>query len=233
VRTRSLLYSFNYAIEGIVYALRTQRNMRLHVIAAAVVLSAALFFRIGGLELLALLFAITFVLVTELVNTAVEAAIDVATNRFDPMAKVSKDVAAGAVFIASLNAIAVGYLVFFRRLTHITETLLTRVRQAPAHLTAIAIALTLLGVLVVKAYNREGSFLSGGWPSGHTAAAFAAATATGYVTQSAQATIFALFIAALVLQSRVESGIHTIPQTMLGAILGFLVTTAVFQLFWL
>ena len=59
-----------------------------------------------------LLLAITFVLVAELVNTAVEAAVDVASTSFDPMAKIAKDIAAGAVLIAALNAVAVGYLVF-------------------------------------------------------------------------------------------------------------------------
>lgn len=233
MRARSILGSFDYAIQGIVYALRTQRNMRLHVAATALVLGAALFFRIDAWELVALFFAIAFVFVAELVNTALEAAIDVATEHFDPMAKVAKDVAAGAVFVASLNALAVGYLVFFGRLSEEADSVLSRLREAPAHMTAIAIALTLLAVLVAKAYNKEGSFLSGGWPSGHTAVAFAAATAMGYVTQSARATIIALFIAVLVAQSRVEAGIHSVAQSVLGAMLGVLITTAVFQLFWM
>ena len=231
MRSGSLLYSFTYALQGIIYALRTQRNMRLHILAAGLVLGAALFFRIDEFELLALVFAITFVLVAELVNTAIEAAIDVATEHFDPMAKVAKDVAAGAVFIASLNAIAVGYLVFFARFTRSADTVLSRVRETPTHLTVIAIGLTLVVVLIVKAYNKEGSLLSGGWPSGHTATAFAAAAAMGYGTHSAKATVIALFIAALVAQSRVESGIHSIPQTVLGGLLGLLIATAVFQLF--
>jgi len=228
-----VLWSFDYAIQGIVYALRTQRNMRLHVLAAAAVLVGALFLRIDGFELLSLLFAITFVLVAEMVNTSIEATIDVATEQFDPTAKTAKDVAAGAVFIASVNAVAVGYIVFFNRLTGVTDILLSRVRQTPVHLTAIAVGLTLLAVIVTKAYNREGSFLSGGWPSGHTAVAFAVATAMGHMTQSARVTIFALFIAALVAQSRIEAGIHSIPQTILGGLLGALIATAVFQLSWL
>ena len=60
MRSRSLLWSFNYAIEGIVYALRTQRNMRLHTTAALLVLGASLFFKISRLEFIAILFAIVF-----------------------------------------------------------------------------------------------------------------------------------------------------------------------------
>jgi diacylglycerol kinase (ATP) len=231
VRSRSLLWSFDYAIQGIVYALRTQRNMRLHALAAIVVLVAALFFRIGGLELVALLFAISLVFIAELANTSLEAVVDLAIETYEPMAKIAKDVAAGGVLIASLNAVAVGYVVFFGRLTPVAQTLMTRIGSSSPALTLIALALTALTVLVLKAATHEATFVRGGWPSGHTALAVATATAVGYATQSAKAMLLAMFIAALVGQSRVETEAHTIPQTVLGALLGFLLTTAVFQVF--
>ncbi len=232
MRSRSLLWSFNYAIEGIVYALRTQRNMRLHITAALIVLGASLFFRISRLEFIAILFAIVFVLVSELMNTAIEAAVDVATQSFDPIAKVAKDVAAGAVFIAAVNAVVVGYIVFFARLGRVGDLLLQRVQQTPTHITIVALLLTSIGVLVGKAITRSGTYMRGGWPSGHTATAAAAATAIGYVTASGGAAALAGFIAFLVGQSRVENGAHTWPQVIVGALLGFLLTTLVFQVSW-
>ncbi|MDO8915557.1 MAG: diacylglycerol kinase [Coriobacteriia bacterium] len=233
MRSRSIFWSFDYAIQGIVHALRTQRNMRLHALAASVVLLAALFFRVRGVELAILLFAISLVVVTELANTAIEAAVDVAIDTFDPMAKVAKDVAAGAVLIASVNAVAVGYIVFFARLTPITQRFIEAAPASPASLTIIALALTGIAVLVLKAitHERNTTYLRGGWPSGHTALAVVLATSIGYATQSAKAMILAMFIAALVGQSRVETDAHSIPQTVLGALLGFLLTTAVFQVF--
>ena len=111
-RPPSIFESFNYAIEGIIHVLRTQRNMRIHFGAAVAVLVAALAFDVSRLELIALLIAIAFVLIAEMINTAVEAAVDVASTSFDPMAKLAKDIGAGAVLIAAINAIAVGYLVF-------------------------------------------------------------------------------------------------------------------------
>jgi diacylglycerol kinase (ATP) len=231
VRTRAIVFSFNYAIQGVAYALRTQWNMRLHVIVAALVMAAALFFRLGTFEVIALAFAITLVFVTELVNTALEAAVDIATDSFEPLAKTAKDVAAGAVLVAAINAVVVGYLVFLDPLSGAVETVFERVRSAPAHLTVIALALTMIAVVVTKALNREGSFMSGGWPSGHAALAFAAATALAFVTESARATLLALFIAFLVAQSRVEGDFHSVTQTVIGALLGVLLATAVFQLF--
>ena len=75
-------------------------------------LVAAVAVGVSRLELIALLLAISFVLIAEMINSAIEQAIDVATTSFDPLAKLAKDIAAGAVLIATVNAVAVGYLVF-------------------------------------------------------------------------------------------------------------------------
>ncbi|MDY0340414.1 MAG: diacylglycerol kinase [Coriobacteriia bacterium] len=232
MRSRSLLWSFNYAIEGIVYALRTQRNMRLHMTAALLVLGGSLFFRISRLEFIAILFAIVFVIVSELMNTAIEAAVDVATQSFDPIAKVAKDVAAGAVFVAAVNAVVVGYIVFFARFGVVGDYLLVRVQQTPMHITIVALLLTSVAVLIGKAVTRSGTYMRGGWPSGHTATAAAAATAIGYITASGGVAALAGFLAFLVGQSRVENEAHTWPQVLVGALLGFLITTLVFQVSW-
>ena len=111
-RAPTVFDSFNYAFEGIIHVLRTQRNMRIHFAVAFVVIVAALIVNVTKLELIALCISITFVLIAEMLNTGIEAAIDIATTSFDPMAKLAKDIAAGAVLIASVNALVVGYLVF-------------------------------------------------------------------------------------------------------------------------
>jgi diacylglycerol kinase (ATP) len=102
-RRVSVVESFNFAVEGIIHVLRTHRNMRLHFAAAVVVLVLALWIGVDRIELIALLLSISFVLIAEMINSAIEAAIDVATSSFDPLAKLAKDIAAGAVLIASIN----------------------------------------------------------------------------------------------------------------------------------
>lgn len=232
MRSRSLIWSFNYAIEGVVYALRTQRNMRLHVAAALLALLVALIFDVGRFELIAIIFAISLVFVAELINTAIEATVDLAVDSYDPIAKIAKDVSAGAVLVAATNAVVIAFLVLFDPVQLVAQNGLDWVSIAPAGLTAVALALVLLGVIVLKAASREGTFLHGGWPSGHTALAFGAATALGFVTGSAGALVLAFFIAALVAQSRIETEVHTIPQTVLGALIGVLIVTATFQVFF-
>src|SRR5438094_10504857 len=81
-RAPSLIDSFNYAFEGIIHVLRTQRNLRIHFLAAVAVLIVALYLDVSKIELMALLLAIAFVLITEMVNSAIEGAIDLSTTSF-------------------------------------------------------------------------------------------------------------------------------------------------------
>ena len=107
-----------------------------------------------------------------MINSALEAGIDVATTSFDPLAKLAKDIAAGAVLIATVNAVAVGYLVFSDVFVNRSSRLIERLRDAPAELTVIALVLTIILVLGTKAYTGRGTPLRGGLPSGHAAVAF-------------------------------------------------------------
>lgn len=231
---RSTLKSFTWAFEGIVYVLRTQRNMKIHFAVALVVIIGSLFFELSRVELVALLLTVSFVLVMEMINTAIEAAIDTFGTAFDPMAKIAKDVAAGAVLIAALNAIAVGYLIFFDRLEEPSQTLVRLVRQSPMHLSVIALVLVLLLVIIAKAVTHGGTPFRGGMPSGHSAVAFAGWTAITFIAASLNhgmlISLLALLMAVLVAQSRVESGVHSLMEVIIGAALGILVTTFFFQL---
>ena len=235
-RSPSILQSFNFAFEGIIHVLRTQRNMRIHFAIAIGVLIAALVVGVGRLELCALLIAISFVLIAEMLNTALEAGIDVSTTSFDPLAKLAKDIAAGAVLIATINAIAVGYLVFVERLEDRSSSLLDKLRDAPAELTLIALVLTAFLVIAVKAYTGRGRPLRGGLPSGHAAVAFAGWMAATYIVGDSThwflVSSLTFIMALLVAQTRVEAGIHSFLEVLSGGVLGALVTLVLFQLFW-
>ena len=107
-----LLWSFRFALRGVGWGLRTQRNLRIHLAAAGAVLLASAAFPVSRLEGLFLLGAVVAVPAAELFNTALEAAIDLATDRIHPLARVAKDAAAAAVLLTSLYAVGVGLLVF-------------------------------------------------------------------------------------------------------------------------
>jgi len=231
-RAPTLIDSFNYAFEGIIHVLRTQRNLRIHFAVAIVVIGAAAALGVERMELIALLIVIAFVLVAEMVNTAIEGAIDVSTTSFDPNAKLAKDVAAGAVLISTVTAIAVGYLVFAHAAAHRTARVLDRVREAPAEITLAALVLVILVVIATKAWSGRGTPLRGGLPSGHSAIAFAGWMAATYIINDDHRFLISsltFIMALLVAQTRVESGVHSALEVLYGGVLGALVTLVVFQ----
>jgi diacylglycerol kinase (ATP) len=229
----SVIESFNFAIEGVIHVLRTQRNMRIHFGAAVVVIVVSVAVGVSKIELIVLLLSIAFVLIAEMINTAIEGTIDAATTSFDPMAKLAKDIAAGAVLIASVNAVAVGYLVFAGKAADKTANVLDRVRNAPAEISLVALVLTVIIVIATKAWTGRGTPLRGGLPSGHAAVAFAGWMAATYIVGDAHRFVVSaltFIMALLVAQTRVESGVHSALEVAYGGALGALVTLSVFQL---
>jgi diacylglycerol kinase (ATP) len=231
-----MIASLNYAFAGIIHTIRTQRNMRIHLVVAVLVMIAGLALGVSRGELLALLLAAALVILAEMINTAMEAAIDIATSSFDPRAKIAKDVAAGAVLVCAAVALGVAYVVFADRLQHPTTTTLNRVRSSPVNLTVIALLVVVIVVIAAKAWTSTGTPVSGGMPSGHAALAFAGVTAIAFATAHSQHSVLvlsiALLMAVLVAQTRVEARIHTVFEVVVGALVGALVTLLVFQVWF-
>ena len=233
-RQGSLRWSFTWAFEGIVFVLRTQRNMQVHVAAGLLVLILAVVLGVSRFELLALVIVVSLVLVAEMFNTALEAAIDAVITSYHPLVTIAKDVAAGAVLIAALAAVATAYLILYGRLSEPGRDLLKGLRQAPAHVVVIVVVVTVIAVVALKAYSGAGTPLRGGFPSGHAAVAFAAWMAITLIvlplTHGALVSTLAFLVALLVAQSRVEAGFHSSAEVVAGALLGSGVTILLFQI---
>ncbi|MDN5321774.1 MAG: diacylglycerol kinase [Clostridia bacterium] len=115
-KRRKFLSGFNFALQGIIYCIQNERHMRFHIFAAAIALLFGWYLNISGMEWLILVFSITLVIVLEMINSAIENTIDMFTNEYHPLAEVAKNVAAGAVLVAALNALVVGAVVFLPKL---------------------------------------------------------------------------------------------------------------------
>lgn len=109
-KAHSLFASFKYASAGLYFMLRTQRNMRIHTVSGIAVFALAVGLKLPSLQLALIAVVCSLVVICEMFNTAIENAVDLATHRRHPLAKAAKDVAAGAVMAAALNAIVVGVL---------------------------------------------------------------------------------------------------------------------------
>lgn len=229
-RKQSFVRSVNASIAGIMYTFKSERNMKFHYLVSFLVLILSLFFNFSKLEFMQLLGAITLVVVAEMINTAVEKTVDLVTKEYHELAKIAKDVAAGAVLVSALYAVVVAYFLFYKKLSTLTGNLVYRIRESELHITLICIVIVLIAVVVVKAITLTGTPLKGGMPSGHAALAFALATSLTLMTERVEASSLAYLMAFLVAQSRIEGKIHTFWETMAGGMLGTLVAIVIFQL---
>ncbi|MBC8529953.1 diacylglycerol kinase [Christensenellaceae bacterium NSJ-44] len=224
--------NFNYAIAGLVYCVRTQRSMRIHFILAIMAVIAGIVLRISRVQMVLLMLTIALVVFAEMINTAIEGVVDMVTKEYHPLAEMVKDVAAGAVLVTAVVAIGVGYLIFFERITNIALVGITTVRNLPVHVTYASLAVVVLVVIAVKSLgiNRRGTFLSGGFPSGHSALAFSLFTAMTVVAGDPLVATLGLLLALLVAQSRIESHTHSPFEVIAGGVIGVLVTILLMQL---
>lgn len=111
---KSLGKSFKYSFQGIVYCVKNERNMRIHISIAAYTLVFSAFYHLTGAEYILLMGAICMVLFAEAVNTAIEAIVNLQTQCYDHLARIAKDVAAGAVFITAFFAVVIGCILFLK-----------------------------------------------------------------------------------------------------------------------
>ncbi|ABP67425.1 diacylglycerol kinase [Caldicellulosiruptor saccharolyticus DSM 8903] len=229
-RKRTLLESFDNAINGIIIAFKSQRNMKIHFLTAFLVLFFTIVFKLNKIETVIILICIGFVITAELINTAIENTIDLMAKDFEPKAKIAKDVAAGAVLVTALLALTIGYFLFYDKMKLPLEITLKHIRGISFHVVFLSLIIVAMVIVVVKAVNKRTKFMQGGMPSGHTALAFAAATAIIMLTNNLIIVSLAVFMAFLVLESRIEAKIHTIWEAVVGAVIGVLVTLLIFKI---
>ncbi|MDQ7822179.1 MAG: diacylglycerol kinase [Candidatus Eremiobacteraeota bacterium] len=227
-----ILDTINCAINGLIYALKTERNLKIHVVIAILVLLTCLWIDIDRSDLMFIFFSITLVLMAETFNTAVEAIVNLLTLSHHPLAKIAKDVSAGAVLVTTVNALAAGYLIILPAIKKpILSDVINKIKQQYTHAIVILIVLILIVVMIFKSMGGRGSFTRGGIVSGHAALAFAASTAILCITRNVLATSLAFMLALLVAQSRVEAKFHRWLEVVLGALIGILASLVVFALF--
>jgi len=230
-RPGSFLGSLNCAIEGVLWAVKTQRHMLVHLLAAVAVLLIALMLRLTLLEFALLALAIILVLFAELINTALEVVVDLVSPDYHPLARRAKDVAAGAVLVASVGALIMGYLALARFFFPPQLPDSPGFLRTTGNLAMVAAVLVVLLVVLVKARVGHGSPLHGGMPSGHAGVACSIATSLAFAAPSLPVLLLGWLLALLVAQSRVLLGVHNYTEVVAGSLLGTGVTLAVHLLF--
>lgn len=227
--------SVNCAIEGILYTTRTQKHMRYHFLAALAVLFVALLLRVSSIEFMLLALAISFVLFAELLNTSIEVVVDMISPEYHPMAKLAKDVAAGAVLVAAFGTAIMGYLVLAKYVLPWQRQGLEMLGMESDLGMVVSAVLVLIIVVILKACGGTGKPLEGGGVSGHSAVAFSIATSVGLHTREPLVALFSFILAVMVSHSRLLLRIHRPREVVVGGLVGVAITLAVhllFRAFW-
>ena len=231
MQERRFVESFNAAVEGFIYVLKTESNMRVHFLVAFFFILLGIYLNFTYLELLALSATITIVLASEMINTAVELIVDMVKSDFHPIARVIKDISAGVVLLTSINAVIVGYILFSRKFPFNVTDATQTIRNSPWHVTFIALILVFGVTIIGKMLSRKGTPLRGGMPSGHAAIAFSIWTIIVFLAHNSVVVVLSFFMAFLIARHRIKDSIHTIWEVIVGSLMGVLLTTLVFQVF--
>ncbi|MFH5182776.1 diacylglycerol kinase family protein [Paenibacillus sp. TAB 01] len=222
--------SFRFAYEGVKYALSTQRNMKFHFFAAFAALLLALFFRLPKLEILFILLAVTLMIVTELINTAVEKAVNLAMPDLHPLAKIAKDVAAASVLVSAAFAAMVGMIVFYEPVDRLfREARVSEGHGFSAAMVWILLSLVMLTVIVVETrFSKPGSRVK---PSLLSAVAFAVSTLITCFVGVTLVGLLSYLLAGLVAFVLYDKSDRGLPNLALGASIGAFVAVLAYYLF--
>ena len=235
---KDFIQACNNAMNGIVYCATTQTNIRKELIIGTSVMILSLFYDFTTAEFLCLIFAVFFVIFAEFVNTAIETMVDLYVDVYHPKAKIAKDVGAGAVVLSAVNAVIVAYFLFFKEtdISKISNSLFSQMVASPTHLAFVAIILTIIAIIVAKAF-AESKRLDGGVkdpfiPSGQSAISFALLTAIGLNSKNAIIVCMSLILALLVVGNRMNDK-RTLAEVIFGAFMGVLIVLGVYGLMFI
>ncbi len=228
---KNFIEALNNAINGIFYSVNTQTNIRKQLILGAMVLILSLFYNFSTVEFLCVVFAIFFVIFAEMINTAIETVVDLYVDVYHPKAKIAKDVAAGAVVLSAINAVIVAYFLFFNETTIIiSNSILSAMVSSPKHLAFVAILLTIIVILIIKAQgkkqeNKNRLFL----PSGRAILAFALLTVIWLNTNSPIIFCLSFALSLLVIGNRITDK-KSFGEVLFGICIGTLIVLMVYGL---
>lgn len=231
MKTQKLIDSFNAAIEGFLYVIKTQRNMRIHFLLALAVVLLGIYLNFTRIELMILCITVSLVLITEMVNTGIEIMLNKVVSSYQDWVKTVKDISAGSVLIASANAVIVAYFLFFNNI--IFQGLkegISKISQSDWHI-SFFILIVLLGIVIAgKTIFQKGKPLRGGMPSGHSAVAFSVWVLVALISHN-PLLVFSVFILAfMVAQSRIGRHYHTPWEVLTGAAIGIAITVMIYRL---
>jgi diacylglycerol kinase (ATP) len=228
---KRFIKSVNFAVEGIIHAVKTQRHLRYHFYSAAAILLISYILGVNRIEFLIISLSVIAILLAEMFNTAIETVVDIISPEHNEKAKVVKDIAAGAVFVTSIGIAVIGYIILMPYIRESFHKGLSIAKHTKEEVSIIALLIVFILVVITKSYFGTGRPLRGGMPSGHAACAFSAWVAITYITENFIVSISCFILALIIAQSRVLTKAHNQWEVILGSLIGTFVTFILFRIF--
>ncbi|MCX7794596.1 MAG: diacylglycerol kinase [Thermodesulfovibrionales bacterium] len=228
---RNWIKSANNAIEGILHAAKTQRHVRYHFLAAAVVLLLSFSLGVTKIEFIILSLCAMLVILAEMLNTVIENIVDRLSPEKSDFARTVKDMAAGAVLISASGAVLVGYVILFPYLKSLFFRSSIPESHSKDEIAILSVVIVLILVIILKAYTGKGTPLRGGFPSGHAAVSFSIWLSITLIAGNLLVSLLTLGLAVAISQSRVAVHVHTPKEVIAGALIGLAVTGLLFLIF--
>jgi diacylglycerol kinase (ATP) len=231
VTSRTLLDSSRNAVRGLLHALRCDWHIRAICLVGVLIMLASALLRVSRVEVLLLCVAICLVVLAEIFNRAVEVVVDLVSPDFHPLAKLAKDVGGAGVLAAAIFAVVIAAGVLANK-----ETLemLQGIRAKPPpgflHVGLVGLVTIVVAVILGKLWGGHGTLTRGGLVSAHSALAFFCFISIWFLTDDLIVRGLSLALAAMVAQSRVDAGIHTVREVVIGLVVALVTGTGLYVL---
>ena len=220
------------ALNGIIHAFKTEKNLRNDYIIGALVFFISLFFDFTKVELICLVITIGFVIFAEMINSTVEYIVNLVKTEYDLNAKAAKDIAAGGVLIASIISVIVAYLLFIDKIGQASTALLTAVLSSKAHMLVTILFIVILLVVILKGVfskDKEHNYVKA-FPSARVTISFALSTYLFAMTKNLIVGGVAFALSFMVSSIKRENDKTTLMQIVFSALLGILLVLSIYQL---
>lgn len=220
------------ALNGIIHAFKTEKNLRIDYLIGVLVLFVSLFFDFTKTELICLVITIGFVIFAEMINSTVEYIVNLITTEYDLNAKAAKDIAAGGVLMASIIAVIVAYLLFVDKIRQASTALLTTVLSSKAHMLVTILFVVAIFIVILKGIfskSDDNNYVKS-FPSARVTISFALSTYLFVITQNLLVGGIAFALSFMVSSIKRENDKTTIAQIVLSALIGILLVISIYQL---
>lgn len=229
-KNKSFSTAIGHAIDGVIRAFKTERNLRIDYVIGLLVLITSLFFDFTKTEFACICLTIGFVIFAEMINSTVEYIVDLITDKYDDRAKAAKDIAAGGVLIASCVAVVVAYFLFVDKISNATVSIISSILNSKLHiLFTIVFGVVIFTIILKGIFGKDDDYAHSG-PSLRIALAFALTTYSYIITNSLIVCGIAFILTLFITQSRIKDKKNKAIYVILSAGIGILLVLIIYQI---